>query len=81
PKTRKHGQCYRKIGNMWSLHQDYHDPFVAEIPPTREYQALKGRKSVTLTPDTIAGYDAVLVATDHDRVDYEALSKSAALII
>jgi UDP-N-acetyl-D-glucosamine dehydrogenase len=62
-------------------HADYHDPFVAEIPPTREYQALKGRKSVPLTPDTIAGYDAVLVATDHDRVDYAALSKSAALII
>ena len=60
---------------------DYHDPFVAEIPPTREYQALKGRKSVALTPETIAGYDAVLVATDHDQVDYAALSKSAALIV
>jgi len=60
---------------------DYHDPFVAEIPPTREYQALKGRRSVALTPDAIAGYDAVLVATDHDQVDYAALSKSAALIV
>ena len=60
---------------------DYHDPFVAEIPPTREYQALKGRKSVALTPETIAGYDAVLVATDHDKVDYATLAKNASLIV
>lgn len=60
---------------------DYHDPFVAEIPPTREYQALKGRKSVALAPEILADYDAVLVATDHDEVDYAALVKSAPLIV
>jgi len=60
---------------------DYHDPFVAEIPPTREYQALKGRRSIDLTPEAIAGYDAVLIATDHDVIDYAALSKSAKLIV
>lgn len=36
---------------------------------------------MALTPDTIAGYDAVLVATDHDRVDYAALAKNASLIV
>jgi UDP-N-acetyl-D-glucosamine dehydrogenase len=60
---------------------DYHDPFVLEIPPTREYQALKGRQSVELTVENLAGYDAVLVATDHDQIDYAALSKNAKLII
>jgi UDP-N-acetyl-D-glucosamine dehydrogenase len=60
---------------------DYHDPFVLEIPPTREYQALKGRQSVALTAGTLAGYDAVLVATDHDQIDYEALSSNAPLIV
>jgi len=60
---------------------DYHDPFVAEIPQTREYQALKGRKSVDLRPEAIAGYDAVLIATDHDMIDYAALSKNARLIV
>jgi UDP-N-acetyl-D-glucosamine dehydrogenase len=54
---------------------------VPEIPPTREYQALKGRKSVELTSGAIAGYDAVLVATDHDRVDYADLLRNAALIV
>lgn len=60
---------------------DYSDPFVAEIPPTREYQALKGRKSVEISAATLANYDAVLIATDHDAVDYAALSKHAQLIV
>ncbi|OQP84282.1 UDP-N-acetyl-D-glucosamine dehydrogenase [Rhizobium rhizosphaerae] len=51
----------------------YHDPHVAEIPKTREYMALKGRQSVDLTPETLASFDAVLVATDHDEIDYAAL--------
>ncbi|KQV70427.1 nucleotide sugar dehydrogenase [Rhizobium sp. Root1220] len=60
---------------------DYHDPFVAEIPTTREYQALKGRQSVELTREALGGYDAVLIATDHDQVDYDLLAASASLII
>ena len=60
---------------------DYSDPFVAEIPPTREYQALKGRKSVEISAATLANYDAVLIATDHDAVDYAALSTHAPLIV
>ncbi|HEV7322834.1 MAG TPA: nucleotide sugar dehydrogenase [Ensifer sp.] len=59
----------------------YHDPYVAEIPPTREYAVLKGRKSVPLDEKSIAGFDAVLIATDHDHVDYSALSRWAPLII
>ncbi|WP_429820101.1 nucleotide sugar dehydrogenase [Ensifer sp. B1-9] len=59
----------------------YHDPYVAEIPPTREHGALKGRRSVPLDPQTVAAFDAVLIATDHDRVDYAALAGSASLIV
>ncbi|WP_245500812.1 nucleotide sugar dehydrogenase [Rhizobium sp. BK251] len=60
---------------------DYHDPFVPEIPSTREYQALKGRKSVTLTEETVKACDAVLIATDHDDVDYAAIARWSPLII
>lgn len=60
---------------------DYHDPHVAEIPSTREYQHLKGRASVNLTQETLEAYDAVLVATDHDQLDYAVIASSAALII
>ncbi|KQV30824.1 UDP-N-acetyl-D-glucosamine dehydrogenase [Rhizobium sp. Root1203] len=60
---------------------DYHDPHVAEIPSTREYQALKGRRSIALTAEQLAGYDVVLIATDHDQIDYALLAKSALLIV
>jgi UDP-N-acetyl-D-glucosamine dehydrogenase len=59
----------------------YHDPHVDEIPSTREYQALKGRISVPLFEDLVKGFDAVLIATDHDGVDYAALSAWSPLII
>ncbi|MDQ0559992.1 UDP-N-acetyl-D-glucosamine dehydrogenase [Rhizobium mesoamericanum] len=60
---------------------DYHDPHVGEIPSTREYQHLKGRKSVDLTREVLEACDAVLVATDHDNLDYALIANSARLIV
>jgi UDP-N-acetyl-D-glucosamine dehydrogenase len=60
---------------------DYHDPFVVEIPTTREYMALKGRKSVELNESSIKGYDAVLISTDHDSINYADLAQWAPLIV
>jgi len=60
---------------------DFHDPHVPEVPPTREHAQLTGRRSVALTADNVSSYDAVLVATDHDEVDYRLLCSSARLIV
>jgi UDP-N-acetyl-D-glucosamine dehydrogenase len=60
---------------------DYHDPFVAIIPPTREHAALSGRASVALTAQTLAEYDAVLIVTDHDDVDYGLVARHARLVL
>jgi UDP-N-acetyl-D-glucosamine dehydrogenase len=38
-------------------------------------------KSVDLTSEKIASYDAVVLATDHDKFDYDLLLKHAKLII
>jgi UDP-N-acetyl-D-glucosamine dehydrogenase len=59
----------------------YHDPHVARIPGTREYGHLKGRESVELTPEAVSAYDAVLISTDHDAVDYAMLAEHAALLV
>jgi UDP-N-acetyl-D-glucosamine dehydrogenase len=59
----------------------YHDPYVPVIPPTREHAALTGRKSIALTDKNIAAHDVVLIATDHDAVDYKALVKAARLVV
>lgn len=60
---------------------DYHDPFVSEIPRTREFLDLMGKKSVPLSAEQLKRYDAVLIATDHDAVDYECIVKEAPLIV
>lgn len=60
---------------------DYHDPFIAAIPNTRAYPHFAGRPSQPLTPETIAEYDAVLIATDHDDIDWSGLVANARLVI
>lgn len=60
---------------------DFHDPHIAAIPDTREHPGLAGRKSTALTPEAIASYDAILVSTDHDDVDYALIEKHAKLIV
>lgn len=59
----------------------FHDPFFPIIPQTREHSELAGRKSVDLTPEVIARFDAVLISTNHDGVDYQMLAEHAALIV
>jgi len=60
---------------------DFHDPHVAQINGTREHPTLNYRHGVAWDPTEVAKYDAVLIATDHDAVDYAALVEAAALVI
>ncbi len=60
---------------------DYHDPFFPTLPPTRDHPDLAGRHSLTLTEDALAGYDAVIVATDHSNVDYGLIAANSALVL
>jgi UDP-N-acetyl-D-glucosamine dehydrogenase len=60
---------------------DYHDPFIPVIPPTREHAPLAGRTSVPLTSDVIGSYDAVLIATDHDGIDYGNLVRHSKIVV
>ena len=60
---------------------DFHDPHVSVLPPTREHPALAGRPSRALEPAAVAAYDAVLIATDHDGIDYPALAGAARLVV
>jgi UDP-N-acetyl-D-glucosamine dehydrogenase len=59
----------------------FHDPHVEAAPPTREYGRFAGRPSEALTPEILARADAVLIATDHDAVDYGLVARHARLII
>jgi len=60
---------------------DYHDPFVPEIPRTREHATLAGRRSVSLSPGALSGCNVVLICTDHDEIDYREVVRYAPLIV
>ena len=60
---------------------DYHDPIITTIPNMREHPTLAGRNSVAFTAEQIAGYDAVVITTEHSSVDYALLAKHAKLIV
>lgn len=60
---------------------EFYDPFIAVIPPTREHPDLTGRKSVAFDAETLKGFDAVLIATDHDDVDYHFLAAHTKLVV
>jgi UDP-N-acetyl-D-glucosamine dehydrogenase len=59
----------------------YYDPLVPVIPHTREHQDLTGRRSVPWTATLSKDFDAVLIVTDHDGVDYGAIIRNAALVV
>ena len=59
----------------------YFDPHVLEVPPTREHPQLNGMRSIELSAEVVASFDAVLIATDHDDVNYELIYSHARLIV
>lgn len=60
-------------------HIDYADPWVPVFPKMREHHF--DLSSVDLTPESIASYDAVLLATNHDVFDYDMIQQHAHLIV
>jgi len=61
---------------------DYYDPWVPVIPETREFPHLAGRRSVPWKPEAFGDdFDAALIVTDHDDVDYGGLVRSLDLVV
>ncbi|MFC6639918.1 nucleotide sugar dehydrogenase [Sulfitobacter sp. JBTF-M27] len=57
------------------------DPHVPQIPQMREYGIFEGRAALDPGRISDAGFDAVVIATDHDAVDYAALLELGCPII
>jgi UDP-N-acetyl-D-glucosamine dehydrogenase len=60
---------------------DYFDPYIPEVPKTREHPEFAGWRSISFDPSGLSAYDAVLIATDHEGVDYKTLVDRSRLII
>ena len=57
---------------------DYHDPYVPEI---REDGHSRAHKGVALTEQLLRSVDCVVIATDHQNVDYELVVRHAKLVV
>ncbi len=58
----------------------YNDPYVPLSFGHRDYPGLK-MKSIPLTRKGLAGYDAVIIATDHSVYDFDWILENSSLII
>jgi UDP-N-acetyl-D-glucosamine dehydrogenase len=52
----------------------YYDPYVPVIRPTREHAHWAGTRSVNWDRKTLAGFDAVIIVTNHQSINYEQLA-------
>jgi UDP-N-acetyl-D-glucosamine dehydrogenase len=57
----------------------YSDPHIPVFPKMRAHHF--DLSSVALTKESLAGYDCVVLATDHDKFDYELIKSSSRLIV
>jgi UDP-N-acetyl-D-glucosamine dehydrogenase len=57
----------------------YSDPHVPVFPKMREHHF--NLSSEPLTAESLASFDAVVLATDHDKFDYELIRQHARLIV
>jgi UDP-N-acetyl-D-glucosamine dehydrogenase len=60
-------------------HIDYSDPHVPIFPKMRKHHF--DIASTPINAQSLAGYDLVLIATNHDAFDYELIANNAKLIV
>jgi len=75
--TYKLMELYEEMGAEVS----FYDPYVPEIKPSREYSQYAGRTSVEWDEEIISDFDAVVISTDHDNIDYRELAKWSDCIV
>ena len=59
----------------------YYDTFVPKIKPSREYGHWAGTESVEWSKESISDFDAVVISTDHDDINYKELGEWADCIV
>jgi len=57
----------------------YNDPWIPRLRPTRKYDFQM--ESTPLTPETLAGTDAVIIVTDHSDYDFVDIVRHSHLVI
>jgi UDP-N-acetyl-D-glucosamine dehydrogenase len=58
---------------------NYSDPFLPIFPQKRQYRY--ELVSIPISPEKLAQFDCVIIATDHDSFDYDMIQQNSQLII
>ena len=61
-----------------NINCDFHDPYIPLIKGLRNFK--KSKKSIVLNKNNITKYNAVIIATDHDVVDFNLIKKHSTMI-
>src|SRR5271163_1881609 len=59
---------------------DYNDPYFPALHKMRHYD-FSNMRSTDLSPAALAGYDCVLIATDHTSYDYDSIVRDSQLVV
>ena len=58
---------------------EYYDPYIKRLPKNRNYY--KDINSIETTSKKIQSFDAIILVTDHDVIDWKKIQKNAKLIL
>lgn len=60
---------------------EYYDPYIERIPETREFGHLAGTQSIDWKSDSLSKFDAAVIVTAHDDIDYSNLIDQVPVIV
>lgn len=74
---------YELMKLLEQLHAEvsYHDPYIPEVREGRSHGRWANRKSVKWNHETVSGFDAVIIATAHQSVNYQELVDWASCVV
>ena len=59
----------------------YYDPYIPVVRPTREHSHWAGMRSISWDRQTLEGFDVVIIATNHQTVNYQELAEWSSCIV
>jgi UDP-N-acetyl-D-glucosamine dehydrogenase len=59
----------------------YYDPYIPVVQMTREHAHWAGTRSVTWNRETLQSFDAVIIATNHEAINYQQLADWSPCIV
>ena len=59
----------------------FHDPHVTNLSIASHHAALAKIRSIDINNQSISAYDATVILTDHDDIDYTLIARHSRLVI